>query len=104
MRAMASANMAMLAALVALATARGGMAGCAIGLAAFVAWRLTHRVGSASRLTRSIGPAAALVIVGIALTVYLGTAIQSTFPSVEPLTTRLANFGTDPSSLGRIIL
>ena len=90
MRAVNVANITLIAAVLVLATARGGLAGCIIGLAVFMGWRLTLKAHSAKHLVKPVaGLTIAVVAIAIAVAAYAGSAMR---------------FGTDTSSLGRIIL
>jgi len=89
MRALNVANMTLIAAVLALATGRGGLAGCIIGLAVFLGWRLTLEAYSGKHLVKPAAVLIAAVTIAIAVATYAGSAMR---------------LGTDPSSLGRIIL
>jgi len=89
LRALNVANTTLIAAVLALATARGGLAGCIIGLALFLGWRLTLKAHSAKHLVKPATAVIAVITIAVAVATYAGSARR---------------FGTDPSSLGRIIL
>jgi O-antigen ligase len=100
MRAMTVLNMTLIAAVLTVATARGGLIGCTVGLAAFLGWRLTLKAYSRRDLVKPAG----LVIAVATLVAAAGFAMKNNLPSVEPAVARLRGLGTDPSSEGRIIL
>ncbi len=90
MRALAIANIALISVVLAIGTARGGLVGCAVGLAGFAGWLLTVQVRSSPRPARIMGWIAVLIIIAIAVTGYWSSSF--------------AHFGTDTASVGRIIL
>src|SRR5439155_16698551 len=76
------------------AAARGGVLGCAVGLAAFASWMFLRRSRAARPLISNTKRGIILAGITIALVIAAG----------QLLTSRLEKFGNDSASIGRMIL